>query len=225
MDAPWQVTRMNRTAITLSAFLPLAGCATPLAETEAATPQDRFWQSLASHCGNAYEGELVSGDAADADMRGAPMVMHVRTCDAKRITVPFHIRDADGTWNRSRTWVFTRHGDGRDAYIRLKHDHRHDDGAPDAVTQYGGDTAEPGTERRQSFPVDDESIAMFRANGLDASVTNVWHVAVDPARTPGARFTYALERSVASGAPQDRDFRVTFDLTRPIAPPPPPWGH
>ncbi|MGB3738323.1 MAG: hypothetical protein WA948_03105 [Pontixanthobacter sp.] len=214
---------MNTTTLPLLSLV-LAGCVTPPTDALSATPQDRFWAALENHCGEAYAGSLVSDDAADADMRGAAMVMHVRECDAARIAVPFHIRNADGSWNRSRTWIFTRLGQGEDTRIRLKHDHRHEDGISDAVTLYGGDTADTGTQTRQSFPVDDDSIAMFRLHGLDASVTNIWHVTVDPARMPDARFTYALERNVARGAPQDRDFRVAFDLTRPISPPPPPWG-
>lgn len=210
----WQTAGMIRT-VALAAFaLPLAACATAPATAD---PQAAFWHALASHCGKAYAGRLVSDEEPDAAMRGAEMAMHVRECSASEIKVPFHVRQADGTWNRSRTWVFTRTADG----LRLKHDHRHEDGSPDAVTMYGGDTAAPGTARAQDFPVDAESVALFRREGLDASVTNVWRVEVDPAGAPGARFAYQLTREV----PTPRLFRVEFDLTRPIPPPPAPWGH
>ncbi|WP_235901226.1 hypothetical protein [Pontixanthobacter aquaemixtae] len=165
---------------------------------------------------------MVSDDAADADMQGAEMVMHVRTCDDQQITVPFHIKQTGGEWDRSRTWVFTRLGD--DA-LRLKHDHRHADGESDDVTMYGGDTADAGTAQRQSFPVDQFSIDMFKREGLDASTTNVWSVEVNPADQDGAQFAYQLSRSKALGAPEDRNFRVEFDLTSPIEVPPAPWGH
>ena len=33
-----------------------------------------------------------------------------------------------------------------------------------------------------------------------------------------------LSATIAGGAPAERQFRVAFDLTRPIAPPPPAWG-
>ena len=157
---------------------------------------------------------MVSDQAADADMRGRPMVMHVRECSDTRIAVPFHVGNADGSWDRSRTWLITRTGSG----LRLKHDHRHEDGTADAVTFYGGDTADSGTARTQEFPVDGESIAMFRANGLTASVTNVWRVEVDPAGTADGRYAYQLQR-------EGRLFRVEFDLTRPVPAPPAPWGH
>ena len=66
---------------------------------------------------------------------------------------------------------------------------------------------------RQAFPVDAESIAMFRRGGLNASVENTWAMEVHP-----KAFVYELSR------PNGRLFRVEFDLTRPVAPPPTPWG-
>lgn len=183
------------------------------------SPQDSFFEALGSHCGKAFAGELVSHDAADADFAGARMVMHVRDCDADRIAIPFHV-ETGGEWDRSRTWVITRTANG----LRLKHDHRHADGESDAVTMYGGDTASAGTARVQAFPVDQESIALFEREGLSASVTNVWTVEVDPAGTGDAHFAYQLRRTVEGGAPQDRFFRVEFDLTEEVPAPPPAWG-
>ncbi len=194
-------------------------------------PQVLFWNALASHCGKAYAGELVSDDAADADFAGAEMVMHVAECSDDQIAVPFHAKLGDD-WDRSRTWVFTRlsvpHMSGEGATqlgLRLKHDHRHKDGEPDAVTMYGGDTAEEGTRRAQNFPVDAESIALFERDGLTASVTNVWRVEVNRAGSEGAIFAYQLQRTVEGGAPEERLFRVEFDLTREVEAPPPAWGH
>ncbi|WP_379548330.1 hypothetical protein ACFCW2_03960 [Qipengyuania sp. DSG2-2] len=203
--------------LALPAIVLLAGCIPEPADTD---PQSSFFAALASHCGKAFAGELVSDDAADADLVGADMVMHVRECSDSEIKVPFHIRGADGEWDRSRTWVFTRTDQG----LRLKHDHRHEDGKPDAVTMYGGDTADSGAPRSQSFPVDDESIALFQREGLDASVTNVWTVEVDPAGAEGAGYAYQLQRTVAGGAPEERFFRAEFDLTEEVATPPSPWG-
>ncbi|WP_301750426.1 hypothetical protein [uncultured Erythrobacter sp.] len=201
-------------AAALAPLLALAGCAapgaeapTPLAATEDAA-QTRFMAALARHCGKAYAGRLVSSDAADADMAGAAMVVHFRECAADRMAIPFHVQGEGGTWDRSRTWLITRTPAG----LRLKHDHRHADGTHDAVTLYGGDTADGGTATAQDFPVDQESIAMFCAEGLTASVTNVWRVEITP-----ATYTYQLSRA-------GRLFRVEFDLTQPVTPPPAPWG-
>lgn len=201
------------------AAIALTACTEPAAESEA-DPQDAFFEALSTHCGKAYAGTLVSEDAVDADFAGAEMVMHVRDCSEERIAVPFHVR-VDGEWDRSRTWLVTR----TDTGLRLKHDHRHEDGESDAVTMYGGDTDTPGTARAQAFPVDEESIALFEKADLTASVTNIWTLEVDPAGTEDARFAYQLERTVDGGAPEPRLFRVEFDLTDPVEAPPAPWGH
>ena len=111
--------------------------------------------------------------------------------------------------NRSRTWVVTRTGSG----LRLKHDHRHEDGSEDVRTQYGGDTAARGTASRQEFPVDQYSKDLFVRLNTPLSLTNVWAMKVESAR----RFAYEVRRP--NGL-----FRVDFDLSRPVAAPPAPWG-
>lgn len=216
MNLAKRVSRRLVAAATVP-LLALMGCATP---GNSDNPQDAFWAALSSHCGKAYAGRMVTADAADADLAGSAMVMAVTGCTDSRIAVPFHVQNADGTWDRSRTWLITRTAAG----LRLKHDHRHADGTSDAVTLYGGDTADRGSARSQSFPVDAESTAMFTREGLAASVTNVWSVEVDPAGTPGAAYAYQLRRTVAGGAPAERHFRVEFDLTQQIPLPPPAWG-
>lgn len=204
----------------LAALAALAGLGACTTTASAPDPQDAFWAALSSHCGKAYAGRLVSNEELDAEMRGMAMAMHVRECSETRIAVPFHIQRADGTWDRSRTWLITRTGSGTETGLRLKHDHRHEDGSEDSLTKYGGDTTAPGTARTQSFPVDAESIALFQREGRTVSLTNVWQVSVDPAGTTGAAYVYALTRP----APNARLFQVQFDLTRPIAAPPAPWG-
>jgi hypothetical protein len=170
---------------------------------------DAFLSRIAEHCGQAFPGRIVVNRPAmdDDPFAGRPLVMHVRECSAHEIRIPFHVGE-----NRSRTWILTRTDDG----LRLKHDHRHEDGTDDAVTMYGGDTAAAGTPARQEFPVDDESIALFEREGLTASVTNVWAMEIEPRQ----RFLYELARRA-----EDRLFQVEFDLTTPVDPPPAPWGH
>jgi hypothetical protein len=196
-----------KAALSLLAATALTGCATTSA---AKSPQDAFFASLSARCGQAYAGRLASDQEADADMRGKAMVMHVRHCTPDRIEIPFHIDGLaeNGGWDRSRTWIITRTPTG----LRLKHDHRHADGKPDAVTLYGGDTTDGGTATRQSFPVDAESVAMFTATGRSVSNSNIWSV-----ETTDAGFTYGLDR-------QGRHFRVAFDYAKPVTPPPAPWG-
>lgn len=196
-------------------------------DTADASAQDAFFAALSTHCDKAYNGKLVSTDETDADFSGRAMVMHVRECSDTQIAVPFHVETASGEWNRSRTWLITRTNTGTDTGLRLKHDHRHEDGESDTVTMYGGDTASDGTARAQDFPVDAESIAMFEANDLAASVTNVWTVEVDPVGSdnPQPKFAYQLKRTKDGGAPEDRLFRVEFDLSQEAEAPPAPWGH
>lgn len=196
-----------KTALALLAATMLAGCATTPA---LANPQDAFFSALSARCGHAYSGTLASDQDADAEMRGKTMVMHIRHCTADRIEIPFHIDGLgpDGGWDRSRTWIISRTSTG----LRLKHDHRHADGSADAVTLYGGDTADAGSATRQTFPVDGESIAMFTATGRSVSNTNIWSV-----ETTDNGFTYGLNR-------EGRHFRVAFDYTKAVTPPPAPWG-
>ncbi len=189
-------------ALILSACTPASAVPTP----ENISERDQFWAALQSHCGKAYAGGLVSEDARDADMQDAAMVMHVRDCSDTRVAIPFQNADEEAPegWNRSRTWVLTR---GPDGAITLKHEHRHEDGSLDAVTNYGGTTAEAGTATVQQFPVDAESIATFTREGLDASLTNVWQVEVTDAGADRAYFAYQLTRR----NDETRLFRVRFD--------------
>lgn len=189
----------------VSATLCVAGCITPTA-----SPADAFLASLADLCGKAYAGRIIANQPASTTpdpFEGKTLVMHVRGCDdpTREIRIPFHVGE-----DRSRTWVLTRTGTG----LRLKHDHRHQAGQPDAVTLYGGDTAGPGSTQRQAFPVNAESIAMFKREGLNASLDNTWAMEL----VPGKTFVYELSR------PNGRLFRVEFDLTTPVALPPAPWG-
>jgi hypothetical protein len=178
----------------------LSGCAQHAAPV---APAGALMARIASLCGKAFAGRVVTTDPADVAFASKPLVMHVASCAPGRIGVPFHA----GT-DRSRTWVLTRTAGG----LSLKHDHRHADGTPDKLTMYGGDTIAPGTPTRQEFPADAESIALFRALGAERSVTNVWAIEAD-ARI----FAYELRRP-------GRHFRVEFDLTRPVEVPPLPWG-
>lgn len=171
-------------------------------------PAAEFLASLSAMCGNAYQGRIVANEPMQPDdaFEGKTMVMHVRTCEPGRVLVPFHVGD-----DRSRTWVLTLHGDR----LRLKHDHRHEDGSEDELTQYGGDSTTPGTATRQEFPVDQFSIDLFTRMDRAVSTVNIWAMEV----VPGKSFTYELAR------PTGRLFRVEFDLTVVVDTPPQPWGH
>lgn len=177
---------------------PLGG----LAQTKTATGGgDRFWKTLQSLCGKAYAGEIRAAPANDTIFTGKKLVMHVRSCQPNRIRIPFFV-GAD----RSRTWILTREADR----LRLRHDHRDEDGSPDRVTGYGGAAPNRGTATTQIFPADRETAEL-----LPAAATNVWWIDLTE-----QHFTYNLRRLGT-----DRFYSVRFDLTREIEPPPaPPWG-
>ncbi|MGL4712539.1 MAG: hypothetical protein ACRC1W_07730 [Shewanella sp.] len=197
-----QITLPSLGLISLS-FVALPSTATQV-ELLSTKTQDTFFAQIAAHCGQAFAGKVVSGDSADSAFSGKSLIMHVRECSDTELKIPFHVGE-----DHSRTWVLTKTSQG----LKLKHDHRHQDGSEDAVTMYGGDTADEGTMQKQSFPIDKESIDNFIKNGLTQSVTNVWHMAITP-----STFSYQLTR-------ENRDFKVDFDLTQAVALPPTPWGH
>ncbi|MDM7922359.1 MAG: hypothetical protein QUS14_08660, partial [Pyrinomonadaceae bacterium] len=88
---------------------------------------------------------------------------------------------------------------------------------PDAVTMYGGTTNNPGETIRQFFPADEETtqvVAVPKGNAPSAAA-NIWWMEL----VPGEYFTYNLRRLAS-----DRLFTVKFDITKPIAAPPAPWG-
>jgi hypothetical protein len=165
-------------------------------------PQDTFWRDVDALCGQAFAGRVIEAPLGDSTFADRELVMHVRTCQAGEIRIPFHVGG-----DRSRTWVLTRTETGG---IRLKHDHRHEDGTEDALTQYGGDTEGPGEPSKQEFRADSLTAAL-----IPAAVTNVWTMEI----IPGRMFAYALRREGT-----DRRFRIEFDLTRAIPLPPAPWG-
>ena len=185
-------------------FAALSGCAS-LAPPK---PADAFMARLQSLCGKAFEGRVMTNDPADASFAGKRLIMHVRECSPNEVRIPFHVGD-----DRSRTWIVSRIATG----LRFKHDHRHADGSPDELTMYGGETITPGTAVRQEFPADAESIALFTRTNRAVSNTNIWAL-----EAQAASFAYELRRPPIPGG---RFFRVEFDLTRPVAAPPPPWAR
>lgn len=212
---------LARPLATIAALLLLAACSEPAPPPTVAAPAvepaplpgapvperapaDAFLDALKTLCGQAFAGRVLTTDPADADFAYAALVMHARECSDTEVRVPFHVGE-----DRLRTWVFTR----TEAGLRLKHDHRHEDGSSDVLTMYGGDTAEPGSATRQAFPVDQESKELFTREGRAVSNDNLWAVEIEP----GVRYVYELTRP-------NRHFRVEFDLSQPVEVPPAPWG-
>ena len=160
----------------------------------------QFWAGLQALCGNAYEGTLVMGATATDPFTGKKLVMHVRACNDSTIRIPFLVGD-----DKSRIWVLTKKKNS----ITLKHDHRHEDGSEDTITQYGGTTPNTGTASLQYFPAD-----QYTRDLIPAAAGNVWWITVDD-----KTFTYNLRRIGT-----DRLFTVSFDLTKTAEIPAAPWG-
>ncbi|MCK0159552.1 hypothetical protein [Allomuricauda sp. F6463D] len=163
------------------------------------SPSEKFWNTLQSHCGKAYEGSLVLPEGDEA-FSGKKLVMHVRACDTDEIKIPFYVGD-----DKSRTWVLTMN----EGIITLKHDHRHEDGTEDDVNLYGGTASNEGKPEIQFFPAD-----VHTQKIIPGAATNVWWITIDE-----STFTYNLKRLGT-----DRIFKVAMDLTKPIATPDAPWG-
>ncbi|UTA48444.1 hypothetical protein L1F30_02600 [Simiduia sp. 21SJ11W-1] len=165
--------------------------------------QDAFFNTLSKHCGKAYAGKVAVDNAPDGGFAGKRLVMHVRQCSDTQLHIPFHVGD-----DASRTWVISKTATG----LELKHDHRHKDGLEDSISQYGGHTKELGWPQVQSFPADDFTKALFVREGIPQSMGNTWQFYLYP-----KIFSYRMVR-------QGREFRVDFDLTKPVKTPPTPWG-
>ncbi|MDT8439958.1 MAG: hypothetical protein RQ729_13220 [Wenzhouxiangellaceae bacterium] len=189
----------------MTAALLIIGMLAGAAQADDGNPREAFFERLQGLCGKAFAGRLVRFSRPDDDgWLEREVIIHVRECSDDEIRIPLHVGD-----NRSRTWVIRRHADR----LVLKHDHRHADGSEDAVSWYGGSTLDDGRAWRQTFPVDAYSRALFLAHGLMPSIENLWSLEVQP----GQMLAYELVRP-------RRAFRAEFDLTRPVEPPPPPWG-
>ncbi|MBL4940310.1 MAG: hypothetical protein JKY81_01455 [Colwellia sp.] len=165
---------------------------------------DAFFENIRKHCGKAYQGKVTVDNAADGSFAKKTLIMYVRKCTDSQLQIPFYVGD-----DASRTWIITKTGSG----LSLKHDHRHQDGSFDKSTMYGGHTLDAGWPQMQSFPADQYSKALFVAQGIPQSVGNTWQMFIYP-----EKFTYRLIR-------QGREFRVDFDLTKPINTPAAPWGY
>lgn len=200
-DARWRGLARALLAAGGAGVVLAAAAASAPAQARGKRPPDRFWDRLGALCGRAYAGRPVEAPPGDTTFTGRALVMHVRECGAREIRIPFHVGD-----DRSRTWVLTRTNAG----IRLKHDHRHQNGSEDEVTQYGGDARLPGSDGLLEFPADSHTAAL-----IPPAAANVWTIEVEP----GHRFVYALRREGT-----DRRFRIEFDLSREVPTPPPPWG-
>jgi hypothetical protein len=189
-------------AILISALLISCGSS----EQQELKPFEQFFAQMSEQCGNAYPGRLTLEPEGDDMLTGTEMlIVHFRECDENQLKLPFHIElEEQEDWNRSRTWIYTRHEDG----LELRHDHRNPDGTDDDVTMYGGYSVGEGTAVRQEF----QSIPRTEETGIFRG----WRIEI----VPGERYTYGTIRG------EEWSWQVEFDLSQPLEElPPAPWGH
>ena len=165
--------------------------------------QQAFWQKLQGLCGQAFPGRI--SDVTDyyrEAIGGRELIAHGVSCEDERIHVALHVDD-----NRSRNWILIL----VDGTIRLKHDHRNPDGTEEDISQYGGDAPVPGLAHRQIFPADAHT-----AEILPRRADNFWFMEFVDEDT----FHYGVH-----WPKHGHSIRLAFDLSRPLAAPPRPWGY
>lgn len=161
---------IRRTALFASALLVSSA-------SLAADARDAFFASLSQLCGATFEGASTYSSTPNDTFAGKTLTARVASCTADEIRVPFIVGS-----DRSRTWIFTR----SDGALTLQHDHRHDDGTPDAQTMYGGAATAAGSALAQSFAAD-----AYTARLIPAAATNVWTLTLG---ADGKTLSYYLER-------------------------------
>lgn len=184
-----------------------SSCSETKEETiESVPPFEQFFNALAEQCGNAYPGGLTLEPPGDDMLTGTELlIVHFRECSDDILKLPFHIElEEKEEWDRSRTWIYTKHEEG----LELRHDHRKPDGSDDEVTMYGGFSVEGGTALRHEF----KSVPRSEETGIFRG----WRIEI----VPGDRYTYGTIRG------EEWSWRVDFDLSEPLDQlPPAPWGH
>ncbi|MFA7482069.1 MAG: hypothetical protein WC314_16305 [Vulcanimicrobiota bacterium] len=138
--------------------------------------------------GQSFEGRM-SYSTRENDPMDLPMSIRVEAVDEKQIRIPFAVGE-----DRSRTWILTRTDEG----LQLKHDHRHPDGTPDELTNYGGTAQPSGLGNILIFPADAETTEM-----LPEAASNHWSFRLSPSKT---QLYYYLERH------SEPRFEASFDL-------------
>jgi len=154
-------------------FVLLAACV----KKTTPTSQQAFFTNLKSLCGQVFEGSSTFPNDPEHDFAGKLLVADFSSCEEQEMRIKFDVGE-----DQSRTWVVTQSSQG----LLLKHDHRHADGTPDEVTNYGGWANEHGTMWRQHFEADQETAEL-----IPAAATNVWMLQYEPSTKV---LTYDLKR-------------------------------
>ena len=139
--------------------------------------QKNYFSNLSSLCGQVFSGYSTFPEDPEHDFAGQLLVADFSACENKQLRIRFAVGH-----DHSRTWIITQSRKG----LLLKHDHRHEDGTPDEITNYGGWASAQGSAWAQYFAADEET-----ADLIPAVATNVWMLAYDPEKQV---LTYDLKR-------------------------------
>lgn len=156
--------------------------------------QDIFFERFRDLEGKKFIGTQVFIREDMESWADRELIMHVREFHHDVVYLPFRVGD-----NTSRTWTLYRENDGR---LRLRHDHRHDDGTPENLTLYGGYTSHGSNKFMQIFPADE-----YTCNLLPRICDNEWSMLFSEDLTT---FSYILRKA------GDLIIRIDFDLTNPL---------
>ena len=152
----------------------------------------QFFDAMSSLCGQSFEGVPVLPEERNP-MAGERLVVHFSECSSTELRLPFHVGE-----NTSRTWILSLSEEG----LLFKHDHRHEDGTPDDVTNYGGWANEEGSTTQQFFPADD-----FTKELLPRNPNQTWSFAIDEENQELHYMLYSRGNLW---------FKATFDLSKPL---------
>ena len=155
--------------------------------------QSPFLDQLKPFCGKQYGGKVIFPEGDKDPFSGKDLFIAFSSCKENEVRIPFRVGE-----DKSRTWVLTQDAQG----LLLKHDHRHEDGTPDEVTQYGGYAKVGGTALVQHFPAD-----AFTAKLIPAAATNEWTLSLSRDKKT---LSYILKRD------GDLRFQADFDLSKPL---------
>ena len=197
---------MLKRTISLSSLILILACGSHIEEVETTSgitdEQQLFWENLQVHCGNAYQANNADATPFYQPFDESITRVHFFNCTDSLTHIALHIGD-----NHSRNLLLIK----TENTLRLKHDHRNEDGTEEEITMYGGDAPRPGLETRQIFWADDHT-----ADILPQRHDNFWFLDIMNDST----FAYGVHWPI-----QGNSIRIEFDITQTIDTPPTPWGY
>ena len=151
-----------------------------------------IFKTFQALCGSTFSGEMTYPKTGNDDFRGKLLVAKIESCTEEKISIPFHVGD-----DKSRTWVLSHTERG----LLFKHDHRHEDGSEDEISNYGGYAANKEKSSNDAFDtqlsINQDSLTKsfpadkFTQQLIPEAATNVWSFTFNEKLD---QLTYHLER-------------------------------